>query len=155
MLVRLGQRTGSRRQRRLTRPAAAVAVVLAVATFGCAKPDDARPLDIGIELQPPAPVTGNETHATIRVRDRGGKAIRGATLTLDAQMNHPGMAPVTVTLHETSDGVYEAPLNFTMAGDWVLVASGHLPDGRRVSHTLTLDVKSVLPGDALSGHTVR
>ena len=39
------------------------------------------------------------------------------------------MAPVIAAVIERGGGNYEAALRFTMAGDWILVVSGQLPDG--------------------------
>ena len=41
------------------------------------------------------------------------------------------MAPVVADVIERGDGEYEAPLQFTMAGDWILLVTGQLPDGSR------------------------
>jgi hypothetical protein len=58
-------------------------------------------------------------------------------------MAHPGMAPLVVTAVETGDGVYEASLRFTMAGDWILRVTGHLPDGRKVDTNLKAQVSGL------------
>jgi hypothetical protein len=47
-------------------------------------------------------------------------------------MAHPGMAPVVGELIETEVGVYETRVKLTMAGPWVIVVAGELPDGRRI-----------------------
>lgn len=69
-----------------------------------------------------------------------GRPIGGARLTLEAHMSHPGMAPVVSTLTEGPDGQYTARLPLTMTGDWQLVTSGSMADGRRVvwEHTITI-----------------
>jgi hypothetical protein len=53
------------------------------------------------------------------------------------------MTPVVVSVSERGDGVYEARLQFTMAGDWTLVVAGELPDGSRV--TRELEIAGVRP----------
>lgn len=60
-------------------------------------------------------------------------------------MSHPGMTPVTTSVTERGGGVYEAQLRFSMAGDWVLVLTGELPGGTRL--TRQLDVVGVRPAD--------
>ena len=58
-------------------------------------------------------------------------------------MTHPGMAPVVATTKPRGHGVYEAALSFTMAGDWALLVSVELPDGRRLDRRI--DVPNVQP----------
>lgn len=65
----------------------------------------------------------------------------GAKLRLEGHMSHPGMTPVTTTVLERKPGEYEAQMKFTMAGDWVLVLTGDLPGGGRL--TKQLDVVGV------------
>ncbi len=53
-------------------------------------------------------------------------------------MSHPGMAPVTATLVEKSDGTYEAPLQFTMAGDWIVLVTGQLAGGGQLKKQIEI-----------------
>jgi hypothetical protein len=46
------------------------------------------------------------------------------------------MAAVTSEVQEGGDGTYEARLRLTMAGDWVIVVSGHLTDGSRITEEI-------------------
>jgi hypothetical protein len=130
--VRLGQRVRTGRL-----------ILWCLAALACGQPEPAHPVTVNLELDPAAPVAGRGTRALVTLRTSDGNAIRGATLQLEAHMSHPGMAPVVATFSETKDGVYAAPVDFTMAGDWVLVASATLPDGRRVTQTQRVDVKTV------------
>jgi len=58
-------------------------------------------------------------------------------------MSHPGMAPILAVAEERGDGVYLVRFQFTMAGDWVVLVKGSLPDGRMVSHRV--DIADVRP----------
>jgi hypothetical protein len=95
---------------------------------------------VDVVLDPEVPVAGRAIRAVVSVRDADGVAVHGARLQLEALMSHPGMAPVVAALSE-NNGIYSAPVEFTMAGDWVVMTSGTLADGRRVKHTQRLDVK--------------
>jgi hypothetical protein len=55
-------------------------------------------------------------------------------------MSHPGMAPAIASATEREDGAYEAELQFTMPGDWTLLITGTLSNGRRVEHRIDLRV---------------
>jgi hypothetical protein len=84
-------------------------------------------------LEPSPPTTTHSTRAVLSLHDADGTPLGGATLRIEAHMAHPGMTPVVVDARELAPGVYEAAVQFTMAGPWTLVASGVLSDGRRVT----------------------
>ena len=67
----------------------------------------------------------------------------GATLRLEAHMTHPGMAPALADAVERSPGRYETTVHFSMAGDWVVLLKGRLPNGSPIDHRI--DVGPVHP----------
>lgn len=75
---------------------------------------------------------GRDTAVTVTVRDAAGQPVDAATLEIQALMAHPGMAPLIEPAQGQGHGVYAAHLQFTMAGDWDVLVTGRLPDGRRV-----------------------
>ena len=93
-------------------------------------------------LSPGSPAVGPAT-LTVTLRDTAGSAVTGAKVRLESHMSHPGMTPVLAAAAEREPGVYVAPFNFTMPGDWVLVVSAALPDGGRVEQRI--DVAGVRP----------
>ena len=116
--------------------AAALAGVLALG-LGCRgnAGDDVR---MEWAIVPARPFTGGETVARITLLDARRQPVRGARLRLEAHMSHPGMTPVVAGVIERGDGVYEARLQFAMAGDWILVIAGELPDGSRMTRSLDI-----------------
>jgi len=56
-------------------------------------------------------------------------------------MSHPGMRPVFAEARETVPGSYRALIEFSMAGDWVVLFHIKLADRRRVEHQM--DVRGV------------
>jgi hypothetical protein len=103
--------------------------------------------DVTVELtMTPAPAAvGGVSGAVLTLRDRARQPVRGATLRVEAYMSHPGMAPVIATPVERADAVYEAPLQFTMSGDWIVRVSGTLPDGRTVNQQIEIAVREASP----------
>ena len=85
-----------------------------------------------------APARAAVTSARLTLIDARQQPVHAARLRLEAQMSHPGMAPVITDMRERADGVYDADVRLPMAGDWVLVAAGELSNGTRVawSHAL-------------------
>ncbi len=69
----------------------------------------------------------------------------GAQVKVEANMSHAGMAPVFADASEAAPGRYQAQLEFTMSGDWVLLIDLTLPDGRRLQRQI--EVKGVRPDD--------
>jgi hypothetical protein len=97
-----------------------------------------------LDITPAEPSVGQETRATLSLRDKAGQPWRGATLQIEAHMTHPGMVPVVVPLRGGGDGTYAGALTFTMAGPWAIFVTGTLPDGRRL-HTRIADQSVRLP----------
>lgn len=136
MHVRLGSRA---RARRLS------ALLLACSlAAGCDRQaDSASGVSLSWDLEPAPPAAGTETVARITLRDAQAHPITGARLRLEGHMSHPGMAPVVSSVIERGDGTYEAPIAFSMAGDWVLVVSGEVPGVGRI--TRQIEVVGVRP----------
>ncbi len=88
---------------------------------------------------------GHDTITRITLRDDMNAPVVGAKLRLEGHMSHPGMTPVVTKVTERGAGEYEARIQFSMAGDWVLVLTGELPGGDRV--TRQLDVVGVRPAE--------
>ena len=116
-----------------------LAIGAMVAGAGCG--DIATPVHVSWSLDPAPPVTGVETTARLMVKDRQGRPVSGASLRVEGYMSHPGMTPIIVPATEREDGRYEARMQFSMAGDWILVVTGDLGDGTRI--TEQVDVPGV------------
>jgi hypothetical protein len=132
-------------RRRLTRPAGArlprartlLLAALAATSFtsACHRPPPAEDVSISWTLAPTPPVVGSAV-LTLRAVDGAGQPVESAKLRVEGHMSHPGMAPVLATTVERGDGVYEAELQFTMRGDWILLVSGSLPGGAAVQQRI-------------------
>jgi hypothetical protein len=79
--------------------------------------------------------------ATVRVDlfDSKARSVPGR-VSLEADMSHPGMSPVFATVSDEGNGVYEAKLDFNMAGDWTLLVHASLADGATIDKQMRLTV---------------
>ena len=89
-------------------------------------------------LDPVHPAVGEPTEIRLTLGDRTTGLLIDARLQLEAQMSHPGMATIVAPMTQSSPGVYEAVVKLSMRGDWVLVATGETPDGRRIREDLNV-----------------
>jgi YtkA-like len=96
---------------------------------GCGRTDPADTVRVSWTLDPAPPVVGTPIVARLTLRNADEQPVTGARLRLEGLMSHPGMAPVLAAVVERGNGEYEAPLQFTMAGDWILLVTGELPGG--------------------------
>lgn len=95
--------------------------------------------DVHVEWRvDPSPASVGPASLHLTLADGAREPVPGARLRVDGHMTHPGMAPVTAEAREVAPGSYAADLTFTMAGDWVLVVEGTLPDGRRLRRELSV-----------------
>jgi hypothetical protein len=79
----------------------------------------------------------------VEIADAASNPIANATIMVEADMSHPGMSPVFAEAKETTPGSYRAPVNFNMAGDWVVVLHIKLADGRKIEREV--EVRGVRP----------
>lgn len=89
----------------------------------------------------PAPARVGSAILELRLTDAGGHPVSGAQLRIEAQMSHPGMAPLVTTASEREKGRYVATVSFAMSGDWILLIGGSLPNGEPIHHRI--DVPNV------------
>ena len=90
-------------------------------------------LKITHEVSPEHPRAGRVAIA-LRVTDVSGKPVTGARITLEGNMSHAGMTPVFAVAQDAGDGHYQATMDLSMAGDWIVVAHATLPDGRTLEY---------------------
>jgi hypothetical protein len=90
------------------------------------------------KMTPASPIVGTPALGEITLRDRALRPVHGARLQVVGLMSHPGMAPVIAAVAERGEGVYQVQLQFTMGGDWILLVTGLLPDGRKFSHQIDI-----------------
>jgi YtkA-like len=101
-----------------------------------------REAEIFVQSQiTPQPVRVGPATITIQIRDAAGKPVVHSTIEVEADMSHPGMAPVLGEAEETAPGSYRARIGFDMGGDWVVLLHIKLPDGGKIERQV--DVRGV------------
>ena len=100
---------------------------------------------VQVEVTPDPPFIGPAV-VVVTLSDLEGQAISGATVSLEGNMNHAGMVPVLADAAEVGPGRYEAALEFTMGGDWFILAQVTLPDGRSFEHQVDVPGVDVFCG---------
>lgn len=121
------------------------ALCAGAALVGCRGGAEAPPgVSVAHEIAPQPPGVGPAT-VTLRVTDAAGRAVTGTRVKVEGNMSHAGMAPVFAEAGEVAPGRYQAHLEFTMGGDWLLLIDLTLPDGRRLQRQV--EVKGVRPDD--------
>lgn len=88
---------------------------------------------------------------TVRVADSSGNPVTGALVSVEGNMNHAGMVPVTTEGVRdeddgTADGRYTLPFGFTMLGDWILTVRVEQEDGT----VITRDIGAQVTGEAVT-----
>lgn len=91
------------------------------------------------------PESANAQYLLVQLADQAGKPITNATVSLEGNMQHAGMAPVTGKAVQDNadgkeDGRYQVPFAFTMLGDWVITVSVKGADGKTVQRDIPVTV---------------
>jgi len=111
-------------------------------TVGCSKKGEPS-TSVVIEHEiSPEPARVGPAAVTLRLTD-ASKPVTGARITIEADMTHPGMAPGFAEAQEQDPGLYRGRLEFSMAGDWVLLLHITLPGGEKLERQI--DVRNVRP----------
>ncbi len=111
-----------------------------MAATACHRANQAADLRVLTTLQPQPPRVGQAT-VTIAITDAHASPVAGASIQVEGDMAHPGMAPVFGEAKETAPGNYQASIEFNMPGDWVLLLHIRLADGRKIERQI--DVRGV------------
>lgn len=105
---------------------------------GCRRRAAVRDVELQCRVEPAPPRTGPARVIVTLAHLKQSGPVKGAKVSVEGNMAHPGMVPVFGTATETQPGRYEAPLTLTMGGDWVLSVTARLPDGRRLRRDVPL-----------------
>ncbi len=114
------------------------AALLVLALAACSRGSADQPdVQVAIDVAPNPPAVGAAT-VTVSLAEQNGTPITGANVSLEGDMSHAGMQPVQAQARETAAGRYQAPLQFTMGGDWFVVVHAALPDGRTLEREINI-----------------
>ncbi len=78
---------------------------------------------------------------TLSFVDGSGAPVRVSSLSLKADMTHPGMTPWLADVEALEESQFTLPVSWSMAGDWILQIEAELSDGRRLRRTLPTQVE--------------
>jgi hypothetical protein len=87
-------------------------------------------------VSPTSPQVGTEMSVQLVLINAAHAPLSGASLQLEGHMAHPGMAPVIAQATDAGRGLYRAKIALPMEGDWLLLATGSLPDGQRLNRRI-------------------
>jgi hypothetical protein len=106
---------------------------------GCQSSEDtASDIQLEWEITPNPPSVGEAT-LSITLRDSLNQLLTGADVNIEGNMSHPGMQPVLAEAEEIDPGVYSAPIQFTMGGDWFFIIKSTLPDNRALERQINVN----------------
>jgi len=118
-----------------------ICLLLVVLTVACGGRQNQAANDTGVTVtvQPAATAVG-ETNLTITLTDASGQPVTDAEVAVRGDMSHAGMTPVLRSGLAEEPGVYTAPFEWTMAGDWIVTVDFTLADGRSGTETFDFSI---------------
>lgn len=103
--------------------------------------DQASDVQVTLTVEPDPPHVG-PSRVTVTLLD-AGKDIVGATVHIRGDMGHAGMRPVEADTTGNGMGAYQAGLDWSMAGDWIVTVTASLPDGRTTTRQFDVTVNAL------------
>jgi len=125
--------------RRLPAFASGLALILALLfAAGCRdKTDPGTAVLMQHQILPsPAHVGLSTVHVTLT--DPAGAPLSGAHVNMEADMSHPGMAPVFFSGKESAPGSFTGQVDLSMPGDWTILLHITLANGAKVEKQFDL-----------------
>src|SRR5437868_7600806 len=89
----------------------------------------------------PLPARIGRATVSVVVTDPAAKPLSQARVTVEANMTHPGMAPIFRDAREVSPGRYQAELELGMRGDWVILLHIRLASGQKLERQMAVQAK--------------
>jgi hypothetical protein len=113
-------------------------LLVALFSAGCQdKTDPSQAVLVQHEIQPsPAHVGHSTVHVTLT--DPAGAPVSGAHVNMEADMSHPGMAPVFFSAKESGPGSFTGDVDLSMPGDWTILLHITLANGAKVEKQFDL-----------------
>lgn len=101
--------------------------------------DDAIAIEMVVE---PAQPRVGPANLVFTVTDKAGRPVNDAILEVEGNMIHAGMSPVSTHATTNKDGRYTVPLEWTMAGDWIVTVNVSLADGQKFVREFPVSVRN-------------
>jgi periplasmic copper chaperone A len=132
-------------------------MLLALLLLAACDSTEETPASAAVQITLRAGQAGNELQ--VHLRDAAQSPITDATVTLEGNMNHAGMAPVLTDPVQDSadgaaDGIYHVPFQFAMLGDWIVTVTAVLANGAEATKAINVtatDAGIQIEGDSSSG----
>jgi len=94
---------------------------------------------ISLQMEPAQPLFGRKTRFTLKVTDPSGAPVSGANARISLVMPLMDMGKNEVELKPSGDGAYQGAGEFTMAGEWEVVATA-AANGKTGKYTFNVKV---------------
>ncbi len=89
----------------------------------------------------PAPPVQDAGAVIVVIKDKQGRGVDVARVSIEANMAHAGMKPEYADATIGANGEYRLPLNWTMGGSWYVDVKITLKNGELVRRRFPVDVK--------------
>jgi len=118
-------------------------VVAVIVGIGCHRaPNTSSGVMVEFQIEP-KPARVGPVVVSLTLTDAVNHPVTEARIAVEADMTHAGMSTVFARANEVRPGRYESHLSLGMAGDWVILLHGTLPNGEKLERQF--DVRDVRP----------